>query len=81
MAEWIICEKRTGMDPRTAKPIRMAVVDDDQESLDRFNKLLIEKDEVAYKRSSYGRCFERRCKLNQLPGERITVKSKRGDQQ
>lgn len=77
MAEWIVCEKRMGMDPRTAKPIRMAVVDDDQESLDRFNKRLIERDEVAYKRSSYGRCFERRCKLDQLPGERIAWKGTR----
>lgn len=67
------------MDPRTAKPVRIAVVGDDQESLDRFNKCLIERDEVAYKRSSYGRCFERRCKLDQLPGERITEKSTRGD--
>lgn len=67
MAEWIVCEKRMGMDPRTAKPIGMAVVDDDQESLDRFNKHLTERDEVAYKRSSYGRHFERRCKLDQLP--------------
>lgn len=73
MTEWIVCERRAGIDPRTAKPIRIAVVDDDQESLDRFNKLLVKKDEVAYKRSSYGRHFERRCKLDQLAREFVAV--------
>lgn len=67
MTEWIVCARAGGVDPRTAKPIRLAVVGDDQESLDKFDKRLTERDEVAYKRSSYGRCFERRCKLDQLP--------------
>ena len=55
------------MDPRTAKPICVAVVGDDKESLEQFNKRLTERDEVAYKRSGYGRHFERRYKLDQLP--------------
>lgn len=67
MSEWIVCARSAGMDPRTAKPTRMVAVGDDKESLERFNKHLTERDEVAYKRSSYGRHFERRCKLDQLP--------------
>lgn len=71
MSEWIVCQRNSGMDPRTAKPVRMVEVEDDKKSLDRFNEYLTKRDEVAYKRSGYGRIFEKRYKLDQLPKDRL----------
>ena len=54
MSEWIVCARSAGMDPRTAKPIRMVVVGDDKESLERFNKHLTERASwISFRKFTY----------------------------
>ena len=67
MSEWIVCSRNSGIDPRSAKPIRMVDIGDDKKSMDRFSDYLTKRNEVAYKRSSYGQYFGKQCKLAQLP--------------
>lgn len=62
---WIVCHRNDGMDPRIAKPIFIAEVDD--EGFDAMNRYLMQANKIAFKYGSYEKWFKNRCNLDVLP--------------
>lgn len=65
MELWIVCNRNDRMDPRTAKPIFIAEVDD--EGFDAMNRYLMQAGKIAFKFDSYEKWFKNRCNLDVLP--------------
>ena len=71
---WIVCHRIDSMDPRIAKPIFIAEVDD--EGFYAMNRYLMQANKIAFKCGSYEKWFKNRCNLDVLPRKQF-MKGKR----